>query len=351
MIRKPTRPVSVGGITIGGGAPISVQSMTNTDTRDIDATVAQVLALEREGCEIVRVSVYDMECASAIRQIKARVHLPLVADIHFDHRLAIASIENGIDKLRINPGNIGSQAKVRELAAAAKSAGIPIRIGVNAGSLQKDILKRDGGPTPKGMVESALEHVALLEREGFEDIVISIKASGVANMVEACRLMSRSAPYPLHIGVTEAGLGDLALTKSAMGVGALLLDGIGDTIRISLTGDPVKEVEAGWNILRAAGARQRGIEIISCPTCGRTNGDLEAVVKAVQASLPETKAPLKIAIMGCAVNGPGEAAEADAGVAFGPSNAVLFAKGSKLKTVARECAVQELIELIRSFIN
>lgn len=313
-------------LTIGGGSPVTIQSMTNTDTRDAEKTVLQINALENAGCEIVRFSVYDEECVKAIPYIKAHTRIPLVADIHFDYRLAIGAIENGIDKVRINPGNIGSEQRVRELAAAAKDRNIPIRIGVNGGSLEKEILEKYG-VTAQGMLESALKHIAILERVGFYDIVVSLKASTVVKTVEANRLARERIPYPLHLGVTEAGMGETAAVKSAVGIGALLMEGIGDTIRVSLTGDPVREVYAAKEILCAAGLRSEGLEVVSCPTCGRTRVDLASIVEKVKTSLPETDKPYKIAVMGCAVNGPGEAREADMGIAFGSANAVVFKKG------------------------
>lgn len=321
-----TKRFKIGNVEIGGGAPVTIQSMTNTDTRDAQATAAQILRLEEAGCQIVRFSVYDEDCAKAIPAIKALTHIPLVADIHFDHRLALAAMDNGIDKVRINPGNIGSEQKVRELASAAKANGIPIRIGVNGGSLEKDILAKYGVST-EGMVESALHHAALLEKCGFYDIVLSLKASTVKKTVEACRLARERTPYPLHLGVTEAGMGEAALVKSAIGIGALLVDGIGDTIRVSMTGDPVQEVYAAKRILAASGVRPSGVEIVSCPTCGRTRVDLPSIVRKVTDSIPETDKSLRVAVMGCAVNGPGESREADIGIAFGANNAVVFKKG------------------------
>ncbi|MBO4848415.1 MAG: flavodoxin-dependent (E)-4-hydroxy-3-methylbut-2-enyl-diphosphate synthase [Clostridia bacterium] len=328
---------------IGGGAPVTIQSMTNTDTRDWEATSEQILALEDAGCEIVRFSVYDEKCAEAIPEIRKRTHIPLVADIHFDHRLAIKSIENGIDKVRINPGNIGSEQKVRELVACAKDHGVPIRIGVNGGSLEKDILAKYG-VTAEGMVESALSHVAILEKCGFRDIVVSLKASTVAKTVKANRLMRSRSPYPLHLGVTEAGMSDSAVVKSSIGIGSLLLDGIGDTIRVSLTGDPVREVHAAKNILTAVGLRSNGVEVVSCPTCGRTRVDLASIVRKVEEALPATDKSLRIAVMGCAVNGPGEAREADMGIAFGSVNAVVFKKGEL-------CYSDRLPGVVDRFIN
>lgn len=336
----------IGSVRIGGGAPVTIQSMTNTDTRDAEATTAQILALEEAGCEIVRFSVYDEKCAEAIPYIKAHTHIPLVADIHFDHRLALAAIDKGIDKIRINPGNIGSEAKVRELASAAKANGIPIRIGVNGGSLEKDILAKYG-VTAEGMVESALAHAAILERCGFHDIVLSLKASTVFKTVEACRIARERTCYPLHLGVTEAGMGEDAIVKSSIGIGSLLLDGIGDTIRVSLTGDPVREVVAAKRILAAAGLRPQGVEVVSCPTCGRTRVDLPAIIDKVNAALPKTDKALRIAIMGCAVNGPGEAREADIGIAFGSVNAVVFKKGELCYSDALPGVVDRFIDDVR----
>lgn len=324
-----TKSFLIRNIPIGGGNPVTIQSMTNTDTRDAAKTTEQILRLESAGCEIVRFSVYDEQCAEAIPYIRSHTHIPLVADIHFDHRLAIAAIENGIDKVRINPGNIGSESKVRELVAAAKDRKIPIRIGVNGGSLEKDVLAKYG-VTAEAMLESALKHVSILEKCGFYDIVLSLKASTVQKTVEANRLARKQTPYPLHLGVTEAGMDDAALVKSSVGIGSLLLDGIGDTIRVSLTGDPVREVYAARHILHAVGLRSEGVEVVSCPTCGRTRVDLASIVKKVRDSLPGTKRSLRIAVMGCAVNGPGEAREADLGIAFGSKNAVVFRKGELL---------------------
>ncbi len=321
-----THQVFVGSVPIGGGAPVSIQSMTNTDTRDAGATIDQIHALENAGCEIVRSSVYDEKCVEAIKRIIPNIHIPLVADIHFDHRLAIASIEAGIAKVRINPGNIGSAAKVRELVACAKANHVPIRIGVNGGSLSRDILEKYG-VCAEGLVESALEHVRILEKEGFQDIIISLKSSNVSMMVKAYRLAAKKVAYPLHLGVTEAGIGEAAMLKSAVGIGSLLLDGIGDTIRVSMTGDVIQEVAAAKKILSAVGIRSFGAEIISCPTCGRTRVSLPDIVNRISAALPENSKAIRIAVMGCAVNGPGEAREADIGIAFGSKNAVIFKHG------------------------
>lgn len=343
MLRYNTRRVVAGGVAIGGGAPITIQSMTNTDTRDVQATLSQIGLLAKAGCDIVRCTVPDQAAALALKAIKAGCPLPLVADIHFDHRLAILAMENGADKIRINPGNIGGAAKVRELTACAKAHGVPIRIGVNAGSLEKELYRKHGGATPEAMVESALSHAALLEAEGFYDIVISLKASGVDDTVRAYEALSETCPYPLHLGVTEAGSGQAGLVKSAAGLGILLYKGLGDTLRISLTGEPVQEVEAARLLLRAMGLRKAGVEIVSCPTCGRTGFDLLPIVKHVEQALPKDGPYLKVAVMGCVVNGPGEARDADVGVAFCGDKGVLFAGGEQLATYPKEQAVKALI--------
>lgn len=337
------RSVLVRDVLIGGGAPVSVQSMTNTDTRNIDATVEQIKRLEDAGCDIVRFSVYDSECAQAVSSIKKRTRIPLVADIHFDYRLAIAAIESGIDKIRFNPGNIGDDANVKKLCECAKAHGVPVRIGVNSGSVERPLLKKYGRPSPQAMVESAMRHVRLLESENFYDIVISLKASNVTDTVEAYRIISETTDYPLHVGVTEAGFGESAVIKSAVGIGSLLLAGIGDTIRVSLTGDPVNEVIAAKSILRSIGLEKRGAEVISCPTCGRTTGDLESVARRVQSELSCVKRAMRVAVMGCVVNGPGEAREADIGIAFAPGGAVVFKNGEKLFSGDSERAVELLI--------
>lgn len=350
-MRKNTKCVSVGGVKIGADAPITIQSMTNTDTRDVTATVAQILRLEAAGCEIVRSSVYDMACAEAFAEIKKQIHIPLVADIHFDFRLAIAAMEYGADKIRFNPGNIGSEKNVCELAACARAMQVPIRVGVNGGSLEKDILAKYHGPTPEGMVESALRHVAILERVGYDDIVISVKSSSVTDMVAAYQLLSTRVDYPLHIGVTESGMDDAGLVKSAVGIGSLLLDGIGDTLRVSLTGDPVQEVHAAKLILQAAGIRKQGLDIVSCPTCGRCCVDTSAVIKRLKAELPACSAYKKIAVMGCAVNGPGEAREADIGIAFGHTNAVVFRHGKQVYSEKLPQAIDLFIEDVKKMVS
>lgn len=313
---------------MGGGAPVSIQSMTNTDTRNVEATVRQILELENAGCEIVRSSVYDERCVEALPQIISRIHIPIVADIHFDYRLALGAIKAGVAKVRINPGNIGSADGVRKLAECASAYGVPIRIGVNGGSLEKDLLQKYG-VCAEAMVESAQRHVELLENCGFHDIVVSLKASDPITTVRAYRMASQCMSYPLHVGVTEAGMGETALLKSAIGIGSLLVDGIGDTVRVSMTGGVLQEVEAARKILCAVGLRREGADVVSCPTCGRTRVNLEEIVKKVRAALnaEKTNRPIKVAVMGCAVNGPGEAREADIGIAFGAVNAVVFKKG------------------------
>jgi len=338
-----TKQILVGGVPVGGGAPVSVQSMTNTDTRDVEATVAQIERLTEAGCNIVRSSVYDLNCAKALREIKSRIQIPIVADIHFDYRLAIAAMENGADKLRFNPGNIGDESRVKAVVDCAKSHHTPIRIGVNAGSIEPVLRQKYGGPTTEAMIESALKHVVLLEREGFTDIVLSLKASNVRDTVDAYRAISKRVDYPLHVGVTETGDVASGIIKSAAGIGSLLLDGIGDTIRVSLTDDPVHEVEVGLKILRAVGLLRDDIELVSCPTCGRTRVDVMKMVEAVNTRLPHKQGHLKIAVMGCAVNGPGEARDADIGVAFGDGNGILFEKGQQVYHGAAYDVVERLI--------
>lgn len=342
-----TRKVSVGRLVMGGHNPVWVQSMTNTDTRDVAKTLAQIRALHAAGCDLVRVSVYDVACAKAVRQLVDGSPCPLVADIHFDHTLAIMAAENGISKLRINPGNIGGEANVRLLADCARMHRIPIRIGVNSGSIEKDILEKYGGPTAEGMVESALQHARMLEKAGFEDIVLSMKASDVRLTVETYRLAARRCDYPLHVGVTEAGLPGQGTIKSAIGIGSLLLDGIGDTIRVSLTGDPLPEAQAAWDILRAIGLRTQGVQLVSCPTCGRTCIDVAGIAARVEKELQDIRVPLKVAVMGCIVNGPGEAREADVGIAGGKSGGALFVKGQTARRVDGDLA-QALIDAARA---
>ena len=346
-----TKTVKVGGLLLGGGNPVLVQSMTNTDTRDAEATLKQICALHDAGCDIVRVSVYDEACAEAVKTLAAKSPVPLVADIHFDYKLAIRSAENGIAKLRINPGNIGGEARVRELADCAKAHGIPIRIGVNSGSAEKDLLAKYGGPTAECLVESALGHARMLEKAGFDDIVLSMKSSDVKLTIEAYRLAHERCDYPLHLGVTEAGLPGQGTVKSAIGIGALLADGIGDTIRVSLSGDPVPEAKAAWDILRALNLRTRGVQLIACPTCGRTCIPVEQIARRVETELSDVTVPLKVAVMGCVVNGLGEGKEADVGIAGGKDGGVLFVKGQeprKVKGDLAEILIQEVRRLLES---
>lgn len=344
--RHKTRQIRLGHIPIGGGAPISVQSMTNTQTQDIAATVAQILRLEAAGCEIVRVAVPDQEAAAAIAEIKSQISIPLIADIHFDHRLAIAAAHGGADGLRINPGNIGGRDKVKKVVEVAQQKRMPIRIGVNAGSLEKDLLKQYNGATAQAMVDSALRHVAMLEAYHFDQIKISIKASDVPRTVEAYRLLASHTDYPLHLGVTEAGSLYAGSVKSALGIGMLLAEGIGDTLRVSLTRDPVEEIRVGYEILKALGIRQHGPEIISCPTCGRCGYDLFNVAEQIEKALLTRSTPVKVAIMGCAVNGPGEAKEADIGVAGGPGRGIIFRKGKVVRKVPQDDLVAALMKEI-----
>ena len=343
-----TRQVLAGSVAIGGGAPVSVQTMTNTDTRDVEATLAQIRRMAEAGADIVRVSVYDKACAEAVRALVDGSPVPLVADIHFDHKLAIRSIENGIAKVRINPGNIGGEANVRALADCLKQHRIPVRIGVNSGSIEKEILAKYGGVTPQGMVESGLNHARMLERAGYDDIVLSFKATNVRTMIEACRLANQQTDYPQHIGVTESGTADVGVVKSAVGIGTLLMEGIGDTIRVSISGDPVQEVPAGLNILRACGLRSDFVEIISCPTCGRTCIDVEGIANAVRSATLDIKKHIRVAVMGCIVNGPGEAREADLGIAGGKDGGALIVKGQPPRAVRGNLA-EILIQEVRRY--
>ncbi|MBT3310753.1 MAG: flavodoxin-dependent (E)-4-hydroxy-3-methylbut-2-enyl-diphosphate synthase [Desulfobacterales bacterium] len=340
--RKKTESISVGNIRIGDNAPVSVQSMTNTFTQDVESTIAQIIRLEDAGCEIVRVAVPDEEAASAISLIKKSVSIPIIADIHFDYRLAIASAKSGADGLRINPGNIGIKSKVKAVVDCANDYAIPIRIGVNSGSLEKDIIKKYNGVTAEGMVESALRNIEYLNSLDFHMIKISIKASDVPRTVEAYRLLSEKTDLPLHVGITEAGGLYQGIVKSSIGIGMLLAEGIGDTIRVSLTRDPVEEVRVGYEILKALGIRRRGPEIISCPTCGRCNIDLFGISERVEKELLSCKKPIKLAIMGCVVNGPGEAKEADIGIAGGDGVGILFKKGR----VIRKFPEGELVDVL-----
>ncbi|MBU3110782.1 flavodoxin-dependent (E)-4-hydroxy-3-methylbut-2-enyl-diphosphate synthase [Clostridium lacusfryxellense] len=341
-----TKKIKIGNIYIGGDSKVTTQSMTNTDTRDVDATINQILDLEKVGCDIVRCAVPDMEAAEALKDIIKGIHIPLVADIHFDYRLALKSIENGIAKLRINPGNIGSIDKIKLVADAAKAKGIPIRIGVNSGSLEKDILEKHGHVCAEALVESALRHVKILESLNFYDIVISIKSSDVVMMIKSYKLLADKVNYPLHLGVTEAGTTWRGTIKSSIGIGALLAEGIGDTIRVSLTGDVLDEVKVGKEILKSLGYINDGVKFVSCPTCGRTQINLIAIANEVEERLKECNKNIKIAIMGCVVNGPGEAREADIGIAGGNGVGLIFKKGEIIKTVKEEELVEELIREI-----
>lgn len=342
MNRRKTNPIHVGGLTIGGGTPVSIQSMCNTDTRDVAATVRQIHALADAGCELVRLAVVDEDAARAIKPIRAQSPVPLVADIHFDSNLALIAVAAGVDKVRINPGNIGGNDRVRAVADACRNAGVPIRIGVNGGSLERELLAKYGGVCPEAMVESALSHVALLNQFDFDDICISLKASSVPMTIAAYRLLAERTSYPLHLGVTETGTARMGSIKSAIGIGSLLCDGIGDTIRVSLTADPVEEVLCAKQILRACGLRTDSVELVSCPTCGRCRINLIEIASEVERRLAHIRVPLKVAVMGCAVNGPGEAREADIGMAGGDGEGLLFRKGEIVHKVPMDGIVDAL---------
>lgn len=348
---RDSKVVKVGNILIGGGNDVIIQSMTNTPTTDVEKTVNQIKKLQEEGCQLVRVTVNTEEAAKKIKEIKEKIDIPLVADIHFDYRLALLAIENGIDKLRINPGNIGSDEKVEIVVKKAMEKSIPIRIGVNSGSLEKTILEKYGKPTSDAMVESALYHMRLLEKFNFTDIIISLKSSNVKMMVEAYRKLAKLCNYPLHLGVTEAGTAFQGTVKSAIGIGSLLVDGIGDTIRVSLTEDPVEEIKVAKEILKVLGLKEVGVEIVSCPTCGRTEIDLIGLAHQVEKEFEKVDKKIKIAVMGCVVNGPGEAKEADYGVAGGKGVGVLFKKGEIIKKVDEGDILKELKKLIEDDFN
>lgn len=350
-MRRKTRQIRIGGVLVGGDAPISVQSMTNTKTTDVDATVAQIHALTAAGCDIVRLAVPDREAAEALRAIRRKVDTPLVADIHFDYRLALAAIDSGIDALRLNPGNIGDADRVAAVVQAAKARRIPIRIGVNAGSLDKRLLERYGAPTAEAMVESALSHIAILEQHDFYDTKVSLKAHDVPLTIAAYRLMAEKTDYPLHLGITEAGTVRSGIIKSAVGIGALLAEGIGDTLRISLTGDPVVEVKTANEILKALQLREYGPTLISCPTCGRCNVDLPAIAEQVEKKLAAVTKPIRVAVMGCVVNGPGEAKGADVGIAGGRGEGLLFRHGEVIRKVSEENLVEALFAEIDAIIK
>jgi len=347
--RTQTKTIYVGGVPVGGGHPVTVQSMTNTDTRNIAATISQIQALTDAGCEIVRVAIPDMAAAKALKDIKKAATIPVVADIHFDYRLALASIESGADKLRINPGNIGGEDRVRQVAEAANAAGIPIRVGVNGGSLEKDLFEKYGGVTPEALCESVLRHVRMLEHHSFYNMALAIKASDVPLTLAAHQLLCEQVNYPLHIGITEAGSIYRGTIKSAVGIGALLAMGVGDTIRVSLTGDPVEEVRAAKEILQTMGLRRFGPIIVSCPSCGRCEMDLAAMAQKVEAYCDTLDTPMTVAVMGCVVNGPGEAKEADFGIACGRGHGVIFQKGQIIEKVAEAQLAEALITKIAAF--
>lgn len=350
-MRRKSRVITIGNVKIGGDAPLSVQSMTNTDTRDVKATLKQIKKLENVGCEIIRVAVPDMDAAKRLGEIRKAIKIPLIADIHFDYRLALKAIREGVDGLRINPGNIGDKWKVKEVVNSAKDKGIPIRIGVNAGSLDKDLWEKYGGPTADAMVESAMMHIRILEDMSFRAIKVSLKASDIDRTVTAYRMLAGKVDYPFHIGISEAGTYFSGTIKSAIGIGILLNEGIGDTLRVSLTADPVEEVKVGFEILKVLRIRQTNPEIISCPTCGRCEIDLESIALKVENAVKSLKSPIRIAVMGCVVNGPGEAREADLGVAGGKGMGLIFRKGEIVRKVREEEIVDALIDEAKRMIN
>ena len=343
MLREETKVIDIGGVKIGGKYPIAIQSMTNTKTEDVQATVEQILKLEAAGCEIIRCTVPTMEAAEALREIKKQIHIPLVADIHFDYRLAIAAIENGADKIRINPGNIGSKDRVKAVVDKAKEYGVPIRVGVNSGSLEKPLLEKYGGVTAEAIVESALDKVHMIENMGYDNLVVSIKSSDVLMCVRAHELIAKECPYPLHVGITESGTVYSGNVKSSVGLGIILHEGIGNTIRVSLTGDPVEEIRTAKLILKTLGLRKGGIEVVSCPTCGRTKIDLIGLANEVEKMAADIPLDIKVAVMGCVVNGPGEAKEADIGIAGGIGEGLLIKKGEVIRKVKEE----ELLDTLR----
>ena len=344
MTRKETKVINIGGRKIGGGNPVAIQSMTNTKTEDVESTVAQILALEKAGCEIIRCAVPNMEAAQALQEIKKQIHIPLVADIHFDYRLAIAAMENGADKIRINPGNIGSYERIKAVVDTAKERNIPIRVGVNSGSLEKELVEKYHGVTAEGIVESALDKVKIIEDMGYDNLVVSIKSSDVLMCVKAHELIAKKCPYPLHVGITESGTLLSGNIKSSVGLGIILYQGIGDTIRVSLTGDPLEEIKSAKMILKALGLRKGGIEVVSCPTCGRTKIDLIGLANKVETMVAEYPLDIKVAVMGCVVNGPGEAREADLGIAGGIGEGLLIKKGEIIRKVKED----ELLDALRN---
>ncbi len=341
--------IMCGNVPIGGGAPVSIQSMTNTKTDSINETVEQIRRLQDAGCEIIRSAIPDMKSAMAFEHIKSKIDIPIVADIHFDYRLAVAAIESGADKVRINPGNIGNDDRLFSVVEAAKNRGIPIRVGVNSGSLEKKLIEKYSGVTAEGIAESALENVRRIETMGYDNLVISVKSSDVRMNYDAHRILADKTVYPLHIGITESGTVNSGKTKSAVGLGALLLNGIGDTMRVSLTGDPIREVEYAKEILKACGLRKSGVNIISCPTCGRTHGDLESVALMIERETAGIDRDITVAVMGCEVNGPGEAGEADCGIAFGNNRAAVFKKGKIIETFDSNSAIEKLMAVIKEF--
>jgi (E)-4-hydroxy-3-methylbut-2-enyl-diphosphate synthase len=345
--RRKTKIVNFAEQPVGGETPVSVQSMCNTKTENIEATVKQIKDLEAVGCEIIRVAVPDKNAARALSEIKAKINIPLVADIHFDHQLALMAVDNGVDALRINPGNIGSEQKIKEVALACRKNNIPIRVGSNSGSIEKELLKKYGGPTAEAMVESALRNVRILEENNFEQIVISLKSSHIPTTIAAYKLMDEKVDYPFHIGITESGTPWRGTIKSAAGIAALLTQGLGDTLRVSLTGDPVEEVRVGWQILKSLELRKKGVEIISCPTCGRTNIDLISLAEKVEKELMKIDKDITVAVMGCAVNGPGEAKEADIGIAGGIEEGLIFKDGKIIKKVKEDQLLAELMKEIK----
>jgi len=349
---RKTKKIRVGDVIIGGGQRVVVQSMTNTKTENINDTIKQIKELENVGCEIIRVAVPNLEAAEAIKEIKKAIRIPLVADIHFDYRLALASIENGADKIRINPGNLGGNDRLKKVVEAAKGRNIPIRVGINSGSVEKKLLEKYGGPKPEAMVESAINNVRMIEQLGYDQIVISIKSSNVLDTIESYKRISKFVDYPLHIGITEAGTAGKGVIKSSIGIGCLLYQGIGDTIRVSLTGDPKEEVIVAYEILKNLGYFDSGIEIISCPTCGRCSVDLIKIAEEIDKRVENivTKKRIKVAVMGCGVNGPGEAKDADIGIAGGKGEYLLFVKGEPIKKVDESCAVDVLIGEIKKII-
>lgn len=351
MERRKSRPVTIGRVTIGGTHPVAVQSMTNTKTENVAATVEQIHRLTERGCEIIRCAVPTLEAAQALADIRKQIAIPLVADIHFDYRLALQALESGVDALRLNPGNIGGRDRVEKVVTAAKTRQVPIRIGVNAGSLPRDLLAKYGHPSAQAMVEAAWRHIHILEEMDYNNIVISLKAHDVPLTLEAYRLMARECDYPLHVGVTEAGTIHSGLIKSAVGIGTLLAEGIGDTIRVSLTGDPLAEIDAGFEILKSLGLRQHGPTLVSCPTCGRTSVSLEKMAREVETRLSHIRQPITVAVMGCVVNGPGEAREADVGIAGGCGEGLIFRKGKILRKVPEDRLVEELFNEIDTIIK